>query len=251
MEKPKYRSALIVGTGPGLSASLARLFARNGLAVAVAARQTDKLAGARQGDGRRGPHMQRRRSEAMLRRCSRRSRPKAARPTSWSTTPAPGCAGRWSTCRRRTCASGDRDQRLRRLPGLAAGGQAHAAQEPRRDLPDRRHRRREGLRAVGDLRHGQVRAARAGAIDGARAVAQGHPRRAFRDRRRHPQRRAAGAGQTIPTACSIPTPSPRPTGPRCSSTAAPGAGRSRSGRGSRSSKLDRPDAVQRVRCADS
>jgi NAD(P)-dependent dehydrogenase (short-subunit alcohol dehydrogenase family) len=44
MDKPKYRSALIVGTGPGLSASLARLFARNGLSVAVAARQTDKLA---------------------------------------------------------------------------------------------------------------------------------------------------------------------------------------------------------------
>jgi NAD(P)-dependent dehydrogenase (short-subunit alcohol dehydrogenase family) len=44
MEKPSYRSALIVGTGPGLSASLARLFAKKGLAVAVAARQTDKLA---------------------------------------------------------------------------------------------------------------------------------------------------------------------------------------------------------------
>jgi NAD(P)-dependent dehydrogenase (short-subunit alcohol dehydrogenase family) len=43
MEKPSYRSALIVGTGPGLSTSLARLFAKNGLAVAVAARQTDKL----------------------------------------------------------------------------------------------------------------------------------------------------------------------------------------------------------------
>jgi len=44
MDKPKYRSALIVGTGPGLSTSLARLFSRNGLSVAVAARQTDKLA---------------------------------------------------------------------------------------------------------------------------------------------------------------------------------------------------------------
>jgi len=44
VDKPEYRSALIVGTGPGLSASLARLFAKNGLAVAVAARQTDKLA---------------------------------------------------------------------------------------------------------------------------------------------------------------------------------------------------------------
>ena len=44
MEKPKYRSALIVGTGPGLSASLARLFAHNGLTVTLAARQTAKLA---------------------------------------------------------------------------------------------------------------------------------------------------------------------------------------------------------------
>ena len=37
--------ALIVGTGPGLSASFARLLAREGYAVAVAARRTDKLAG--------------------------------------------------------------------------------------------------------------------------------------------------------------------------------------------------------------
>ena len=44
MQKPEYRSALIVGTGPGLSASLARLFAKQGLAVSLAARQTDKLA---------------------------------------------------------------------------------------------------------------------------------------------------------------------------------------------------------------
>src|SRR5262249_55432326 len=44
METPAYRSALIVGVGPGLSASLARLFARNGLHVAVAARRRDKLA---------------------------------------------------------------------------------------------------------------------------------------------------------------------------------------------------------------
>ena len=43
MDTPKFRSALIVGTGPGLSASLARLFARNGLKVALAARSADKL----------------------------------------------------------------------------------------------------------------------------------------------------------------------------------------------------------------
>lgn len=37
------KTALIVGVGPGLSASLARLFAKNGLQVALAARNTDKL----------------------------------------------------------------------------------------------------------------------------------------------------------------------------------------------------------------
>lgn len=40
-----YRSALIVGAGEGLSASLARKFAANGIAVALAARNVEKLAG--------------------------------------------------------------------------------------------------------------------------------------------------------------------------------------------------------------
>jgi NAD(P)-dependent dehydrogenase (short-subunit alcohol dehydrogenase family) len=44
MTDPGYRSALIVGTGPGLSASLARLFAARGMTVSLAARRTDKLA---------------------------------------------------------------------------------------------------------------------------------------------------------------------------------------------------------------
>jgi NAD(P)-dependent dehydrogenase (short-subunit alcohol dehydrogenase family) len=39
-----YESALIVGAGSGLSASLARLLAKNGLRVALAARTRDKLA---------------------------------------------------------------------------------------------------------------------------------------------------------------------------------------------------------------
>lgn len=44
MPKPSYRTALIVGAGRGLSASLARLFTREGLRVALAARDTEKLA---------------------------------------------------------------------------------------------------------------------------------------------------------------------------------------------------------------
>lgn len=40
----KYSKALIVGSGSGLSASLARLFSREGFKVALAARNADKLA---------------------------------------------------------------------------------------------------------------------------------------------------------------------------------------------------------------
>ena len=44
MPKLTYETALIVGAGSGLSASLARLLAREGLRVALAARNSDKLA---------------------------------------------------------------------------------------------------------------------------------------------------------------------------------------------------------------
>jgi NAD(P)-dependent dehydrogenase (short-subunit alcohol dehydrogenase family) len=44
MALPTYTSALIVGAGQGLSASLTRLLRKEGLAVAIAARDTAKLA---------------------------------------------------------------------------------------------------------------------------------------------------------------------------------------------------------------
>ena len=40
----EYKNALIVGAGSGLSASLARLFAKSGMKVAIAARSLDSLA---------------------------------------------------------------------------------------------------------------------------------------------------------------------------------------------------------------
>lgn len=45
MQSPSYKTALIVGAGSGLSASLARLLSKSGLKVALAARNPDKLAG--------------------------------------------------------------------------------------------------------------------------------------------------------------------------------------------------------------
>jgi NAD(P)-dependent dehydrogenase (short-subunit alcohol dehydrogenase family) len=43
MATPTYKTALIVGAGAGLSASLARLFARENIRVALAARKIEKL----------------------------------------------------------------------------------------------------------------------------------------------------------------------------------------------------------------
>jgi NAD(P)-dependent dehydrogenase (short-subunit alcohol dehydrogenase family) len=43
MDIPRYETALIVGAGEGISASLARLLSRQGLRVALAARNTGKL----------------------------------------------------------------------------------------------------------------------------------------------------------------------------------------------------------------
>ncbi|MGH8641145.1 MAG: SDR family NAD(P)-dependent oxidoreductase, partial [Burkholderiales bacterium] len=44
MEATRYERALIVGAGTGLSAALARLLAREGMRVALAAREPSKLA---------------------------------------------------------------------------------------------------------------------------------------------------------------------------------------------------------------
>lgn len=45
MPAPAYKTALIVGAGSGLSASLARLFSKAGLKIALAARSPEDLAG--------------------------------------------------------------------------------------------------------------------------------------------------------------------------------------------------------------
>jgi NAD(P)-dependent dehydrogenase (short-subunit alcohol dehydrogenase family) len=51
MNAPQFERALIVGAGSGLSASLARLLAKEGIKLALAARSTDDLAGlARESD---------------------------------------------------------------------------------------------------------------------------------------------------------------------------------------------------------
>ena len=93
MSKPSYESALIVGAGEGLSASLARLFAREGMRIALAARRTDKLAGlAGKPERRFSPAM--RQSRTRSSGSSPMSSARGARPRSLFTTQAPEPAAR-------------------------------------------------------------------------------------------------------------------------------------------------------------
>ena len=54
MTDAKFTTALIVGAGSGLSASLARALAKDGIKVALAARSTDDLASLIEGNRRAG-----------------------------------------------------------------------------------------------------------------------------------------------------------------------------------------------------
>ncbi len=182
----ELKSALIVGVGAGLSASLARLFARNGMQVALASRNPDRLAALA------------RETAAATFACE------AAEPEEVgglfdaviATQGVPDVVVYNASARARGPGRGTRSrgrgarhrrQCLRRLPGRPARRAQHAAARHRRDPVHRRVGQREGLSAVGAVRDGQVRAARPGAEHGARTRAEGHPRRAFRHRRRHPQ----------------------------------------------------------------
>ena len=189
----EMRSALIVGVGSGLSASLARLFAKNGLQVALASRNPDRLAALarrdRGGDVRlrgrrtRGGRRPVRRGDRHAGRAGHRGLQRPARARGPVAELDPEAVARAIAV---SAYAG--------LPGRPAGGAPHAAARLRRDPVHRRVRQREGLSAVGAVRDGQVRTARPGAEHGARAGAAGHPRGAFR----HRWRRSAIPGRTEP-----------------------------------------------------
>ena len=208
MQKPKYRSALIVGTGPGLSASLARLFTQHGLAVSVAARRTDRLAALVKATGA-SPCLRRRRSDGGCRPVRDPGR-QHAHPTSWSTTRATACAAPGRAGARRRQAR-HRDQRLRRLPGRPAGRPAHAAQSHGAIFLTGATAGVKGFALSATFAMGKF------ALRGlAQSMARELPPRASTS----PTSSSTAGSEvapvrcrtTRPTACSTPTPSPRPTG---------------------------------------
>ena len=177
MPLPAYKSALIVGAGHGLSASLARLFAREGLQR----RPCRTPAGqARRADRESRPGLclrrdRRRSGGAFVRRCRA----------------ANGYAGRRGLqcqCAHARSARRSRSGRSARTIAVSAfggflvgptGGPAHDRAWFRSDFLHRGVGQRQGLRPVGAFRDGQVRVARPRPEHGSRTRAAGHSRRHF------------------------------------------------------------------------
>ena len=233
----EMRSALIVGVGSGLSASLARLFAKNGLQVALASRNPDRLAALAQRD--RGGDLRLRGGRARGgRRPVRRGDRHAGR------------AGRGGLQRQRPVRA-DRSPnsiprrwraRSRSAPmrGFLVGQQAARHMLPRGSgaiLFTGASASVKGYPLSAPFAMGKF-ALRGLAQSMARELApQGIHVAHFVIDGGDPQSRADASRRTSRTACSIPMRSPRATGTWCSSRAAPGPGRWNCGPGSSGSEV--------------
>ena len=192
METPKYKTALIVGAGEGLSASLARLFSREGINVALAARKIEKLGALCTETGARAFACDATSADEVERLFGLVEREIGA----------PDLVVYNASGRARGAFVDLVPADVAQAIAVSAfGGFLVAQQAVKRMLPNKHgailftgaSASVKGYAAIGAVRDGQVRAARAGAEHGARIVAAGHPCRAFRHRRRHPQRGARRA----------------------------------------------------------
>ena len=237
MTDTPYRTALIVGVGGGLSASVARTFAKAGMKIALAARRVADLAALAKDVG----------GEAFACDATKRGDVVRLFGEVERAYGAPDVVVYNASYRTRGAfidldPGGSREDaggfRLRWFPCRAGGRQTHVAAQAWRYPVYRRFSEREGLCTIGAVCDGQVRAAGISPEHGARIVAAGHPRCPYRDRWRDSQRQVAPIRRTSLTACSIPTPSRKPTWISCSNGAAPGPGRSNCGHGSKGFETD-------------
>ena len=194
MEIPKYKTALIVGAGEGLSASLARLFAREGVKVALAARKIEKLGALCTETKARAFACNATEAEEVERLFGMVER-EIGTPDVVVYNASGRARGAFTDL---VPADVAQAIAVSAFGGFLVAQQAADAccRTTRRDPVHRRIRQRQGLCAIGAVRDGQVRAARACPEHGARIVAAGHSCGAFRHRRRHPQR---GAVRNLPT----------------------------------------------------
>ena len=188
METPSYKTALIVGAGEGLSASLARLFARQGIRIALAARRIEKLGALCTETGAHAFACNATEPDEVERLFGVVEREIAS----------PDLVVYNASARARGAFVDLVPSEVAQALAVSAfGGFLVAQQAVKRMLPNQHgailftgaSASVKGYPQSASVRDGQIRAARAGAEHGARIVATGNSRRAFRHRRRHPQRR--------------------------------------------------------------
>ena len=189
---PRFETALIVGAGAGLSASLAGLFAREGIRVALAARRPDKLTALCDA------------IEGHAFTCDAADSDQVARLFEALETSLgpPDVVVYNASARARGPIVDLIPAEVERALTVSAFGGFLVAQQAARRMLQKRHGailltvgigERQGISGVGSVRHGQVCSSRTRPKPGTRARATGHPRGAFRDRRRYPEGRFNGA----------------------------------------------------------
>ena len=150
----KYSRALIVGSGSGLSASLAQLFAREGFKIALAARNTEKLASLCDSTGAATFSCDASDPDQVT-LLSGMSNAGLAILMSLSTTQAPDLADRSFPLLHLKSNRPSGRVRLA-VPCRPAGGKAHGGKWPWCNFVYRSVSEHKGLCAVSTFRHGQI-----------------------------------------------------------------------------------------------
>ena len=203
-----YTSALIVGAGSGLSASLARAFAKAGMQVALAARSAAKLDEFVQATGAKAFNCDAAKRDeveklfadldaakltpdVVVYNASYRTRGPLVEldPAEVEKAIAITAFGGFLVAQAAVKRMLPRGQGAILFTGASASVKGYAQSAPFA----------MGKFALRGLAQSMAR----------ELIAAGHPRRAFRHRRRHHAARAARPIRTNPTRCSIPTPSPQ------------------------------------------
>ena len=180
-----YRCALILGAGPGISASLARRLSKIGLQVGLAARDVEKLKPLAEETAAAVFAVDASQPEEVAKLFLDMER-QVAEPDIVIYNASSRVARSALERRSRRGRESDRYNRVRRVLGRPAGREANGAKRAWSDLLYRRERRHEGFRPIGGFRDGQVRTARARSERRKRARPEGDTRRALQHRRRRP-----------------------------------------------------------------